>query len=589
MQDKTALELRNVTFSYPSSPEPVLKNINLTIREGEFVGIVARTGSGKSTLLSLMAGVIPHHFQGELEGEVFLYGEETRTLSLAKFGVHTGMVMQDPDSQLFNLLVRDEIVWGLENRGVPRDEMVARLREVLQFFNLENFEDRITYDLSGGEKQRVVLSSVYISKPSILLLDNPTSQLDPLGAENVIQSINQVLETDETVVIVEDKLDELLGHADRLVLLHGGQILLDEPPEEFVSHRELLESVGITPPEIFDLSIRLRKAGATFHSMPTTLEEALPVYNDLLNGSGPATREEVSALSVSILQEKVPKVPAYEGEDDHLAVAIRNVDFVYPPPKPIHALKNINLDIERGSFVAIIGQNGSGKTTLARCIAGYHTLTNGEVLIGGRDVHAIDIYERARRVGYVFQNPETQLFRGSVYDEVLFTLSYQGIKGQEAEQRVKDILEFLDLWDQAHLHPFRLSMGDKQRLAIACIAVLRPDALIVDEPTTGQDPSHAWAIMTLLQELREEYGITVIVITHAMTLVANFCDRVIALCQGEVLLDAAPREIFSQPDILAQTYVKPPKVTQLALRLGIAPPPLNVSEAEAILKERLLA
>jgi len=208
------------------------------------------------------------------------------------------------------------------------------------------------------------------------------------------------------------------------------------------------------------------------------------------------------------------------------------------------------------------------------------------VIVGGRDVNAIDIYERARRVGYVFQNPETQLFRGSVYDEVLFTLRYQGIKGQEAEERVRHILEFLDLWDLAHLHPFRLSVGNKQRLAIACIAVLRPDALIIDEPTTGQDPAHAWAIMTLLQELRDQFGITVIVITHAMTLAANFCDRVIALCQGEVLLDAPPREVFAQREKLAETFVKPPSVTQLALELGIYPPPLNVDEAEAIFKER---
>ncbi|MFW5942335.1 MAG: ABC transporter ATP-binding protein [Chloroflexota bacterium] len=599
MQGEIPLELRNVTFSYPSSPEPVLKNINLKIHRGEFVGIVARTGSGKSTLLSLMAGVIPHHFQGELEGEVLLYGEETRALSLAKFGVHTGMVMQDPDSQLFNLLVKDEVVWGLENRGVPREEMGRRLDEVLHFFHIEDFKDRITYDLSGGEKQRVVLSSVYVSRPSILLLDNPTSQLDPLGAEYVIQSIKQVLETNETVVMVEDKIDELLGHADRLVLLHEGAILLDCPPEEFVTHRELLESVGITPPEIFDLGTRLRGAGLQLQSVPTTLEEALPVYQGLLNGSGPhevalgattaTARDGRGAQGEARAVVSEPGVRKRAGEKPHKAVAVNNVDFVYPPPRPIQALRNINLAFEQGSFVAIIGQNGSGKTTLARCMAGYLKPTTGEIIIGGRNVHAIDIYERARRVGYVFQNPETQLFRGSVYDEVLFTLRYQGIKGPEAEQRVKDILEFLDLWDQAHLHPFRLSIGDKQRLAIACIAVLRPDALIIDEPTTGQDPAHAWAIMTLLQQLREEFGITVVVITHAMTLVANFCDRVIALCQGEVLLDAPPREVFARMDELAKTFVKPPTVTQLALQLGIDPPPLNVNEAEAIFRERLLS
>lgn len=592
MQGKFPLELRNVTFSYTSSPEPVLKNINLRVNEGEFVGIVARTGSGKSTLLGLMAGVIPHHYEGELEGEVLLYGEETRDLSLAKFGVHTGMVMQDPDSQLFNLLVRDEVVWGLENRGVPREEMARRLEEVLRFFHIEDFGDRITYDLSGGEKQRVVLASVYISKPSVLLLDNPTSQLDPLGAEYVIQSIKQVLETKETIVMVEDKIDELLGHADRLLLLHEGEILLNCSPEEFVGHKELLEEVGITPPEIFDLSTRLNTAGLSLHPVPVTLEEALPVYQGLLNGSGPPPQDAatLSATSKKLLQTGLPRTRTRQtdGEQHPLAVSVKNLDFIYPPPKPIQALKNVSLEFERGAFAAIIGQNGSGKTTLARCIAGYLQPTSGEVFIGGRDVHAIDIYERARRVGYVFQNPETQLFRGSVYDEVLFTLRYQGVEGDEAKQRVEQILDFLDLSKQAHLHPFRLSMGDKQRLAIACIAVLRPDALIVDEPTTGQDPSHAWAIMTLLEELCEQFGITVVVITHAMSLVANFCDRVIALRQGEILLDAPPREIFAQPDVLEQTFVKPPMVTQLALKLGIDPPPLNVNEAEAIFKERFL-
>lgn len=592
MLGKHPLELRNVTFSYPSSSEPVLRNINLKVHEGEFLGIVARTGSGKSTLLSLLAGVIPHHFQGELEGEVLLYGADTRELSLAKFGVHTGMVMQDPDSQLFNLLVKDEIVWGLENRGVARDEMARRLDDVMSFFHIPEFKERITYDLSGGEKQRVVLASVYISKPSILLLDNPTSQLDPLGAEYVIQSIKQVLDSNETVVMVEDKIDELLGHANRLILLHEGEILLDCTPEEFVSHRDLLESVGITPPEIFDLSMRLRTSGVSLHPVPTTLEEALPAYQALLNGSQAATSAGISLQPVTE-RARQPDIASNNrtetsGQTEtQIAVAVNNVDFVYPPPKPIQALKNVNLAFERGSFSAIIGQNGSGKTTLARCIAGYLKPNSGEVVIGGRDVHAIDIYERARRVGYVFQNPETQLFRGSVYDEVLFTLSYQGIKGAEAEERVKTILQFLDLWDQAHLHPFRLSIGDKQRLAIACIAVLRPDALIIDEPTTGQDPGHAWTIMTLLQELRDEFGITVIVITHAMTLAANFCDRVVALCQGKVLLDAAPREVFAQVETLAETFVKPPTITQLALALGINPPPLNVKEAEAIFKERL--
>jgi energy-coupling factor transporter ATP-binding protein EcfA2 len=580
MQDHVPLELRNVTFSYGTSPRPVLKNINLTIHKGEFVGIVARTGSGKSTLLGMMAGVVPHHYSGELEGEIYLYGQETRNLSLSKFSIHVGLVMQDPESQLFNLLVRDEVVWGLENRGVPRAEMGARFDEVMRFFHIDHLKDRITYDLSGGEKQRVVISSIYVNKPSILLLDNPTSQLDPLGSEFVIESIKQVLETHETVVMVEDKIDELLSHADRLILVHEGEILLDATPEEFVGEKALLESVGIAPPSILDLSLRLKGAGINIDPIPLSLEAALPVYKGLMNG---AVKDEAPAAVPSSERN----VSASKAHDD-LALIVRNVDFFYPPPHPLQALKNVNLEIDRASFVAIIGQNGSGKSTLARCIAGYLKPTRGEVIVGGRNVYTIDIYERARRVGYVFQNPETQLFRMSVYDEVMFTLHYQGIKGAEAEERVQEILEFLDLWDQAHLHPFRLSVGDKQRLAIACIAVLRPDALIIDEPTTGQDPAHAWAIMQLLEKLREQFGITVVVITHAMSLAANFCDQVIALRSGEVILNAPPREVFAQAEKLAETFVKPPSITQLALSTGLIPPPLNVDEAEIMFKERLL-
>lgn len=579
MEEQIPLEFKNVTFSYSTSPEPVLKNINLTIHKGEFVGIVARTGSGKSTLLGMMAGVIPHHFGGDLEGEIRLYGQDTRELSLSKFSIHTGLVMQDPDSQLFNLLVRDEVVWGLENRGVLRAEMSRRFDEVMNFFNIDFLKERITYDLSGGEKQRVVISSIYVNKPSILLLDNPTSQLDPLGSEYVIQSIKHVLETHETVVMVEDKIDELLTHADRLILLHEGEILLDTTPEDFIRHRDLLKKVGVAPPSIMDLSLRLQTTGVNFPTIPLSLEEALPVYKGLLNGSTPKVTIPPTA--------PVEKITVPAPADSELAVMVRDLNFYYPPPQVVHALKNINLKIKRSSFVAIIGQNGSGKTTLARCMAGYLQPSQGQVTVGGRNVYTIDIYERARRVGYVFQNPETQLFRMSVYDEVMFTLQYQGIKGEEAETRVHDILQFLDLWDQSHLHPFRLSTGDKQRLAIACIAVLRPDALIIDEPTTGQDPAHAWAIMQLLEELRAHYGITVIVITHAMTLAANFCERIIALRKGEIILDGPPREVFAQPEKLAETFVKPPSITQFGLSLGFNPPPLNVDEAEKMFKERL--
>lgn len=566
------LQLRNVTFSYPSSEEPVLRDINLTIKAGEFVGIVAPTGSGKTTLLGLLGGVIPHYMRGELEGEVLLDGVDTRQLSLPKFATRVGMVLQDPDSQLFNLLVRDEIVWGLENRGYSRTEMLRSLDEILDFFQIEKLRDRITYDLSGGEKQRVVMAAVAVSRPDILLFDNPTSQLDPLGAELVIESIKRVLAAHRTVVMVEDKLDELLEHADRLILLHEGRILLDCPPAKFVRCHEVLAQAGIVPSSVAQLSLRLAAEGLLDGELPLTLADARPIYARLVE-SPPAPP----------VADTAPQ-PAPRSEAP--AIQISTLRFVYPPPRPIMAVKRVDLAIERGSFVAIIGQNGSGKTTLARCMSGYLTPTEGRVLVGGEDVHQLKTFRRARRIGYVFQNPATQLFRQSVYDEVAFSLQYQGVAPAEAELRVAEMLQFLDLWEQRDLHPFRLSLGNKQRLAIACIAVLQPDALIVDEPTTGQDPRHAIAVMRLLAGLRERYGTTVITITHAMQLAANFCDRVIAMCRGEVLLDGRPREVFAQSELLATTFVKPPTVAQLALELGISPLPLNVDEAVLAIKSR---
>ncbi|MBK9942499.1 MAG: ABC transporter ATP-binding protein [Kouleothrix sp.] len=565
------LELRDVTFHYPGMDEPVLRNVNLSIHPGEFLGIVAPTGSGKSTLLGLLGGVIPHYVRGELRGQVLLDGVDTRELSLRKFATRVGMVLQDPDSQLFNLLVRDEIVWGLENRGVARDQMGRRLAEILQFFSIEKLRDRITYDLSGGEKQRVVMAAVAVSQPDILLFDNPTSQLDPLGAELVIESIKRVLAAHRTVVMVEDKLDELLEHADRLVLLDRGQIVLDCPPAEFVRRHDELAHAGIVPSQVAQLSLRLAQEGLLADELPLTLGDAVPIYRRIFEGGTAPAAAPVAALP---------------GIADP-AIEVRGLRFVYPPPRPIAAVQGVSLRLARGSFIAIIGQNGSGKTTLARCMSGYLTPSAGDVIVGGENVHQLKTFRRARRIGYVFQNPATQLFRQSVWDEVMFSLEYQGVGEGEAAQRAEAILRLLDLWEQRELHPFRLSLGNKQRLAIACIAVIQPDALIVDEPTTGQDPRHARAVMGLLTQLRDRYGTTIITITHAMSLAAEYCDRVIAMRQGEVLLDGGPREVFAQRDLLATTFVKPPSITQLALELGLNPPPLNVDEAVAMLQERL--
>ena len=557
------LVVRDLTIQYANAPTPALQDVNLTVKRGEFLGIVGPTGCGKSTLLATLAGIIPHYIHPAIEGDILLQGRSTFDLSLPEFAVHVGLVLQDPDTQLFNLLVRDELVWGLENRGVSREEQLQRLRETLQFFRIEDLEDRITYDLSGGEKQRLSIGAVYINRPDVLLLDNPTSQLDPRGAALTIESIRRVLATHQTVIMVEDKIDELIEHADRLVVMDQGRIVLEGTPEEICGQLEVLERIGLATPEIPEVFERLRRQGFAITTLPLTVEDAA---------------EALSAMGIVVQPPAQPPDSSEPTPVQPTILKVDNVSFRYPPPHMTHAVRGVSLEIAERSFVAIIGQNGSGKTTLARCISGYLTPTSGQVLIGGKNVHETPVRERAQLVGYVFQNPETQLFTNSVHEEVMFGLRNLKVPPAEAEERANEILSMLKLQDKRDTHPFRLSFGDKQRLAIATVAVLRPRVLIVDEPTTGQDYRQAAATLRVLTQLREELGITIIVITHSMHVVVEYCDRAIALCRGEVLLDGTPREVFAHEEKLRETFVEAPPVTQLAHRLGLGFVPLTVSE-----------
>jgi energy-coupling factor transporter ATP-binding protein EcfA2 len=258
---------------------------------------------------------------------------------------------------------------------------------------------------------------------------------------------------------------------------------------------------------------------------------------------------------------------------------VKDLRFIYPPPKRVEAIKRINLEIEEGEFAVIIGHNGSGKTTLSKLISGFLEPTEGTVTIGGKEVKEFHPVARPTVVGYVFQNPDHQVFKESVWEDVAFGLENLGLPQEEIERKTETVLERLDLIKHAAVHPFRLGKGDRQRVAVAAILVMNPKVLIVDEPTTGQDPERARGIMRLMTELNQEEKITVITITHAMDLVVEFGERVIAMGQGEILLDGPPREVFSQPEILAKTFVSPPQIIRCGIEVGLDPLPLNVDEA----------
>ena len=282
-KDDIVIKLDAVSFTYKMESEPTVKNINLEVKRGEFIGLIGPTGSGKTTLLNLIAGVLPHYIDGNLQGTVTVNGRLTTDMSLAELSRLVGLVMQDPESQLFNLYVRDEVIWGLENLGVPREKIATERDRVLKFFLIDHLLDRVTYDLSGGEKQKVALTSTYIMSPEIFLFDNPTSQLDPLGSEMVFDAIDKLSKDDNTTVIVnEDKVEELAAFADRLWLIRDSEILIDDAPRQFFTNRDILSESLVRMPPVTAIGYQLLELGFDVPELPLTVEEALTIYEKLI-------------------------------------------------------------------------------------------------------------------------------------------------------------------------------------------------------------------------------------------------------------------------------------------------------------------
>ena len=281
--NEVVIKLEDVSFTYKGEDDPTVKNLNLEVKRGEFIGLIGPTGSGKTTLLNLIAGVLPHYIEGDLQGSVSVMGKPSLDMSMAELSIMVGLVMQDPESQLFNLYVRDEVIWGLENLGVPREKIAVERDRVLNFFRVDYLTDRITYDLSGGEKQKVALASTYIMKPDIFLFDNPTSQLDPLGSEMVFEAINDLAKEDGiTVIVNEDKVEELAEFADRLWLINNGQILIDDEPRRFFTHQDLLAQSLIRVPPVTAIGYGLRELGFDIPELPLTVNEAVDIYRKFI-------------------------------------------------------------------------------------------------------------------------------------------------------------------------------------------------------------------------------------------------------------------------------------------------------------------
>ena len=536
--------LRDVSFTYRGAAAPALRRVTLTVRRGEFVVVMGATGAGKSTLAKCVSGAIPQFQPGRLEGRVEVLGRDVAAASVSDLAGTVGLVSQDFEAQLFSTNVRHEVAFGMEQLGVPRAAMVERVASALAAVGLAGFEGRDPITLSGGEKQRLAIAALLALEPAVLVLDEPTTDLDPVGKSEVFAALAALRARGATILLIEHET-AAAERADRLVLMEGGTVVADGPPAALLPGVERLEALGVRP---LDLDRIARERGWTTRPADAAAAAARLTPRQLATASAAPARG----------------APLLEAE---------GLVHAYAPGRA--AITDVSLAVAAGEFVALIGQNGSGKTTLAKCLNGLLVPQQGTVRVRGVDLRSLPVGRVAADVGYVFQNPDQQIFAATVREEVGFALANLGVPADEAARRIAAVLAAVGLVGCEARDPFLLGKGQRQRLAVASLLVLEPAVLILDEPTTGLDHREQRQMMALLADLHRR-GLTVVVITHSPWVVAEYAQRGVVLRGGRVAFDGPLRELFAEEALLEACHFRLPEATRIGRRLGFTP--LSVDE-----------
>jgi energy-coupling factor transport system ATP-binding protein len=581
-EDTTALvRFEELTYSYPYSDSCVLSDINLKLEKGEFVLLAGASGCGKSTLVRCLNRLVPEILGGNLSGRVLFRGKDLKNEKVHRLALEVGMVFQNPETQLFSLTVEDDLAFGPENLGLPRQEVLSRVENSLKAVKLEKLRDHFIFTLSGGEKQRTAIGGNLAMEPEILVLDEPTSDMDPAGTLEVLdllRSLNADKQT--TLILIEHKFDAVFEMADRMLVMDEGRIILDGKPFEILCREEeKLKKLGIHPPQLAEVAHLLGFDCGI--SSPPSYEDILKRLAELLQLS------EAELQPESLKETKIETPHALSPHKSLTHVRIENLCCRHEDGS--ETLKNLSLEIKQGEFLAILGHNGAGKTTLVSHLMGFYRPSSGRIFLNGKDISKYSTAQLSQQIGYLFQNPDSQIFMNSVFEEVRFGLENLKMPEEEMKTRVNSALEMMELSAYRKRHPQALSRGQRQRLAVASILALEPDLLVLDEPTTGQDRGHIHKFLDKIRELNR-LGKTVILITHDMELAAEYAERIIVMKQGEILLDGKTAEVFSSPEELDAAGLIPPLPSRLALDLrskGYDIPKLRtVSELKSFLKAR---
>ena len=547
------IKFENFGFQYDAQAEPTLKDINLEIFPGEKILIAGPSGCGKSTMTHCMNGLIPFAYPGESTGKLTIQGKETKHLSIFEISRMVGTVLQDLDGQFIGLTVAEDIAFALENACVGQDDMKKTVRQVAHQVGIGDHLEHSPDALSGGQKQRVSMAGVMVNEVSILLFDEPLANLDPATGKKAIEIIDRIQEeTGAAVIIIEHRLEDVLWRdVDRIVLMKDGRIVTDAPPDELLSTDVLLDN-GIREP-LYLTALKYAGVKITPKCHPRGIRSLT------------LTEEDKHKVRTWFHARKLAK----EKPEGKALLTAEKIDFTYD--NGFHALKDINISINEGELLAIVGTNGAGKSTFSKVVCGFEKQQLGTLTFQGLDMKSYSIKERADRIGYVMQNPNQMISKPMIFDEVAFGLRQRNVPESEITAKVEEVLKICGLYPFRKWPVSALSFGQKKRVTIASILALDPQMIILDEPTAGQDYRHYTEIMEFLNELHGR-GITVVMITHDMHLMLEYAQRAVVFSGGQVIANDTSANILTNPEIIERANLKETSLYDLSLLCGIEDP-----------------
>ena len=555
------IEMECVSFSYGTAADGAyaLKDIDLSVEEGTFVGLIGPSGAGKSTLASAITGAIPHHYQGHLFGSTLVAGLDTCEASLTDIAKVAGSVLQDIDAQMVASVVEDELLFGLENFGIDHREIEGRIASALDAVGIADLRHREIATLSGGQKQKVAIAAILAMTPRVIVMDEPTSALDPASARDVFEVLRRAKElTGMTVILIEQTVALLAEYCDRVVVIDQGRIALDGTPTDVFSHGETLRAIGVDTPRTVRISNSLAETGLAPNDSPAlTLDGAESLVAGILAPG-------LSKSSPIVPRALGDRPDARNAADEHpIIVDVAGAAYSYGTGQA--GIESINLTVRAGEILAVVGQNGAGKTTFTKLLNGLIKPSAGVVRIAGLDTRTTPVSVLAPHAATLFQNPDRQLCRNTVVEEISFGLELQGAPADAARERARRVAATFGLPENAS--PFNLSRGQRQMVALASVVALEPELIILDEPTSGLDYRECMTVMETVRQ-RALDGAAVVMVCHDMEVVSDFADTLAVMTEGRLIEVGPSREVFANDALLAHARIAAPCVPALGKRLA---------------------